>query len=94
MNRCWASKDKVTADLVPGPVGFEGPVKIIEPEFTIAVASLAEVSAVEENDVEDLREVISVIVGVGKVVNEEIPLLWVLVGKEGIDFGNTGDSAE
>ena len=80
--------------MVPGPVGFEGPVKIIEPEFTIAVASLAEVSAIEEDDVKDLREVISVIVGVGKVVNEEITLLWVLVGKEGIDFGRTWDSTE
>ena len=80
--------------MIPGPVGFEGPVEIFEPEFTIAVASLAEVSAVEEDDVKDLREVISVIVGVGKVVNEEITLLWVLVGKEGINFAKTGDSAE
>ena len=78
----------------PRPVGFEGPAKLIEPEFAIAVVSLAEVSAVEENDVKDLREVIGVVVGGGKVVNEEAAFFRVLVGKEGINFGKTGDSAE
>ena len=76
--------------MVPGPVGFEGPVEIIEPEFAIAVASLAEVSAVEENDVKDLREVIGVVVGGGKLVNEEAAFLRVLVGKEELISGRRG----
>lgn len=31
--------------------------------------------------------------GGGKMVNEEVAFLWVLIGEEGIDFGNTGNPA-
>lgn len=80
--------------MVPRSVAFEGPAEVVEPELTVTGVALAKVGAIEEDDIENLGEVIGVFVGVGETINEEISFLRVLLGEEGVDFGDAGDAAE